>query len=186
MTSWSSSARRCAISMADSPVIQSSTYTSLWMIWWTSGYSSLKMSAIDRSLHSAWFPPDLIPYISVLMTFSLGIFMGFRSCCQMYRWKHQSLECNLIVLYIFRMSVWIPIGWTDHLISTSCRRLRLFWPLAKRSFRLYPDDVGCDASNTTRHGVLTELAFQTARHGMKFWVGDLDSASCSSGERLST
>ena len=36
---------------------------------------------------------------------------------------------------------------------------------------LAPDEVGCDVSNTRRHGVLTELRFQTALQSMKFRIG---------------
>ena len=49
--------------------------------------------------------------------------------------------------------------------------LRLLLPLASISFKLYPDAVGNDASKTTRHGVLSEVDFHTARHGMKFLRG---------------
>lgn len=47
-------------------------------------------------------------------------------------------------------------------IVIPCSLLRLFYPLASTSFKLYPDEVGCaDASNTTQHhGVLTMLVFQ--------------------------
>ena len=44
----------------------------------------------------------------------------------------------------------------------------LLRPLAQILFRLDPLLVGWDASKTIRQGVDTELAFQTALHGMKF------------------
>ena len=44
----------------------------------------------------------------------------------------------------------------------------LLVPLANKLLRLHPVRGQQDASNTSLHGVLTELSLKTTRHGIKY------------------
>ena len=116
--------------------IQLSTYISFLTISLTLGYSTCDSLAVSLRVCSAWLPLDFTQYTRILMTFSYGILVGSKSCCQIYRWRHQFCSCNLIELYIFWMSVWKATLWIYHLMTISTSLFILFLPLAKMLLRL--------------------------------------------------
>ena len=137
MRTTSNSSALFNASLSDcSPDIQLSTYISFLTISLTLGYSTCDNLAVSLRARSAWLPLYFTPYIRVLMIFSSGMLDESKSCCQIYRWRHQFYSCNLTELYIFWMSVWKATLSIYNLMTISTSLFILFLPLAKMLLRL--------------------------------------------------
>ena len=118
-------------------------------------------------LISTWFYTTNQCFI----TFSSDNFFFPKSFCHSAIYNVESTNAPLLTEQNFFFYIWVELNFmTVPSDNDFYQFIYVAKSFASSSLKLVPGEVGCDVSNTRWFGVLTELPFQTALQGMKFWT----------------